>query len=64
MGHEKLVVYAGVIREAYISRVMEAKFLLVREVKNMEKENILKLIVLMRTRDFALKSNTWRCKFV
>ena len=38
MGHEKLVVYAGVIREAYISRVMEAKFLLVREVKNMEKE--------------------------
>lgn len=33
---------------------MEAKFFLVREVKNREKENILKLMVSVRTHDFVL----------
>lgn len=43
---------------------MEAKFLIVREVKNMEKEKILKLVVLVKTPDFVLNSSAWRGKCV
>lgn len=44
------------INWTHILRVTEAKFLIVREVKNMEKENILEFLVLVSAHGFFVET--------